>query len=165
MATGELPPRPLDIAASQIDAWRGRCISLFARAESAVGRSLELAAVHGNAVKLRHLGGQRLADLIALTEGCAGTAKQAESLRSALIQWKAVESHRTFFAYGVATALLNKKSHWYVVLDFTAYRGNSPEAERWTLSSQEAEEFEERLARCFADLSRELGLFRVRLAA
>jgi hypothetical protein len=156
--------KPHDIASAHIDTWRGRCLDFFARGERAVGQLLEAAIVAGRPVKLRHLGGQRLADSTAFAETCGGTAKQVAALRLSLQSWQAVEARRSFFAHGVATTLLDKNGRWFVTLDFIAYRSNSPVPERWTLSGSEAAEFEERLSEAFVALARELGQLKTRLA-
>lgn len=155
--------KPHDIASAHIESWRGRCLDFFARAERAVGQMLETAMIAGKPVKLRHLGGQRLVDLAAFAETCGGTAKQVAVLRLSLQNWQTVEARRSFLAHGVATALLDRNSRWFVTLDFTAYRSNAPAPERWTLSGSEAAEFEKRLSEAFAALARELGQLKRRL--
>jgi hypothetical protein len=155
--------KPHDIASAHVESWRGRCLDFFARAERAVGQTLEAAVTAGKPVKLRHLGGQRLVDLTGFAETCGGTAKQVAALRLSLQSWQRVEARRSFLAHGVATTLLDKNAQWFVTLDFTAYRSNTPVPDRWTLSGPEAAEFERRLSEAFVGLTRELGQLKKRL--
>lgn len=158
-------PSPFEIAQAEIDGWRGRCIDLFSRGEHAVGRALEQAIACGRAVKLRHLAGHRLSDLSAFAEASGGTAKQVQALREAIEAWTAIEADRVFLAHGTRTVLIDKHSAWFVLLEFTAYRGNAAEPRRRILTRLEAEQFEALLKERCADLSAQLGQLRKRLSA
>jgi hypothetical protein len=156
--------KPHDIAAGEIDGWRGRCLDLFARGERAIALSREAAAERNASVTIRHLGGQRPADLAKLVnEDTQATAKQSKTLLSSLDAWLAVEGRRAFFAHGVVTALLDRHGAWHAKLDFTKYQASKRERQSWTCDRQEALQFEADLEREFKQLSTQLGQFRKRL--
>lgn len=154
---------PYDIAAGEIDGWRGRCVDLFAKAERAVALALEAACDRDESLTIRHLAGQRLADLIKLVENDdKATEKQRNALRRALDAWERVEPQRAYFAHGVAKVLLDKQGNWHAQFNFTKYQAKSREPQRWNCSKREAEQFETDLEQGFKDLSAQLGHFRKR---
>jgi hypothetical protein len=156
--------KPHDIAAGEIDGWRGRCLNLFAKAERAVAVTLEALADRNASLAIKHLAGHRMADLTKLAAAEVGaTEKQSKALLAALDAWPVLESKRTYLAHGVSTALLDKHGAWQARFDFTGYRPNKCERLSWTCSKQEALEFESQLEREFKLLSGQLGHFRKRL--
>ena len=162
----ESPPKPHDIAAGEIDAWRGRCLDWFAKGERAIALTLEAAAKNDAALTIRHLAGHRLADLAKLAAGDGkATERQAKALSGALEAWRQIESRRAFIAHGVATVLMDRNAKWYVQLDFSNYQAKSTERLRWTSSKDEAEQFETELEQGFKGLSAQLGQFRKRLSS
>ena len=147
------------------DEWRGKCLNLYARAEQAVGSALEDAHRANATPKLRHLAGQRLADLIVTVEAKGGTGKQMKAFSSALGAWKAVESQRQFLAHGVASTSVDIRGCWTLLLDVVVYRNNQRSSDRWAIKQAEGEEFLRSLEDAFAKLSGQLGHFRKRIAA
>lgn len=144
---------PHEIARAEIDSWRGRSLDLFARAERSIGIALEATSTSGRIIKLRHLAGQRLEDLVQLVTAEQATTKQAEALVKAISKWREVEVHRAFLAHGIARELLDRHGAWHVQFDLTAYKTNVPTLERMVLSRSEALEFEKNLEESFKALS------------
>ncbi|MEO6040698.1 MAG: hypothetical protein ABIP41_02245 [Croceibacterium sp.] len=152
-------------AAAEIAAWRGRCIDVFAKGERAVGQVLELANAKDGSIKIRHLAGQRMADVEEIVDKMTATASQQQAARDAIGNWKDAENKRAFIAHGISTPLLDRNGYWYVHLDFVAYRGSRCEARRWSVSGSEAVEFEASLTEAFKGLATQLGQVRKRFAA
>jgi hypothetical protein len=156
--------KPHDLAAGEINGWRGHCLDVFAKAERAIASTLEVANAQDCSITLRHLAGHRLADLAKLAMSRSATNdKQCKVLLEALDAWLAVESKRAFLAHGVATVLIDRLGSWHVQLDFTKYQGKGLERLRWTCSKEEATQFEEELQAEFKRLSTHLGQFRKNL--
>ena len=153
---------PVD-AAMSVAAWRGQCLNYFARAEQAVGRSLEIAVEAGETEKLRHLAGQRLADLLEIAGRVGGTDKQTRAFAAALEAWQLVEPKRQFLAHGVASISTNDLGSWTLLLDLVIYRSNKPTPDRWAIKQDEAHQFLTQLADAFKKLSGQLGHLRKRL--
>lgn len=153
-----------DDTSTAVAAWRGQCLNYFARAEQAVGRSLESAAAAGRSVKLRHLAGHRLADLIELVATVESTDRQARAFTAALSEWQEVEPKRQFLAHGVESISTDRDGQWTVLLDVVAYRSSKPSCERWAIKQSEAEVFRRRLADAFTVLGGQLGQLRKRLS-
>ena len=149
-----------DEARCDIDRWRGSCLNLFARAELAVGRCMEAAVVAGKAKKVRHLQGQKLSDLIALTAEIARTTKQKKAFETALNLWDEVQSHRAFLAHGVVVEAIDRQGAWIAVFDMVIHKGDEAIETRWSLTKLEAQAFHERLTDGFKSLSSQLGLLR-----
>lgn len=146
-----------------VESWRGQCLNVFARTELAVSKCLLAAKEAGHEVKLRHLGGQRLADLIDLSSRIDGTAKQKKALENALNAWLAVDGKRQFLAHGCASVSKDSAGNWVALFDLIAFRGNQPSADRWAVKQDEAELFLKELTTAFTRLSGEIGHFKKRL--
>ena len=116
-------------------------------------------------VTIKHLAGQRTADLEWLTRNETGTVKQRQALSNALAGWAELEARRAYIAHGVVTVRVDKNGLWRARVDFTAYRNGPGEKCRWSFSRTEADDFEMSLERGFRALSAQLGQLRKRLAA
>ena len=158
--------RPHDLAADEINGWRGRCLNMFARGERSVDVALEAALAAGSGLGMKHLAGQRLADLAKLvSEEKTATEEQKQSLQSSLDSWLASNAKRAFLAHGVTTVLLDRHGDWHAQLDFVRYQGKQRQAERWSCSKHEAWDYERLLERNLTLLSSKLGQFRTRISA
>ena len=158
--------KPHDVAAGEIDGWRGRCLDLFAKAERAVAVTLEAVAARDPLLSIKHLAGHRMVDLNKLAASEDGaTEKQSKALLAALDAWPGLEGKRTFLAHGITTVLLDRHGSWQARFDVTNYRPNKRERLNWTCSKDEALEFEALLEQAFKALSAQLGQFRKRLPA
>jgi hypothetical protein len=145
-----------------VDSWRGQCLNKYARTELAVAKCLLAAKDADHEVKLRHLGGQRLADLIELSSKIEGTANQKKAFENALNDWLAVEGKRQFLAHGCVTIAHESNGHWVALFDLISFRKPNPEEQRWAIKKQEAENFLEQLSTAFTRMSGEIGHFKKR---
>ncbi len=152
-------------AAIAVAAWQGQCLNFYARAEQAVGRSLEVAAQTGSITKLRHLAGQRLADLIELVGRVDSTDKQMRAFNLALEAWQNVEPQRQFLAHGVSSISTNDSGYWTLLLDVVVYRANKKAPDRWAIKQDEADKFLLELSEAFQKLSGQLGHLNKRLVS
>lgn len=157
-------PKLHDLAKAEIDAWRGRCLNIFARGEKAVTDCITGALVTSPEFRLEPLAGQRLNTLEKLAEKHSGTEAQKVALSKAIIEWRRNDEKRPFFSHGVATELLDRKGLWHLRLDFIAIQKGKSEPRRLTLSKVEAEELEKSLHAAFKTLSGQLGQFRKHVA-
>lgn len=156
-------PRPHDLAKAEIDAWRGRCMNIFARGEKAVTDSL-LTASGGTAVpRLDPLAGQRLNSLEKLVEAHEATKPQKGALLDAIAAWRLHDEKRPLLSHGVATELMDRHGVWHVQLDFIAVQKGVGVPNRATFGKGEAETFEKSLHAAFTRLSQQLGQLRKRL--
>ena len=146
------------------DAWRGQCLQLFARAERCVAETLECAQELDAKVPLRHLAGQRLKDFSDLAAS-NGTLKEVAALTNAIDRWRLVEEKRLFLAHGVSLEARDKSGEWVVLLDTKVYSAKQKEQRRWTVTQDEAVQFQAELTDAFKALSSQAGQFRRRLKA
>jgi N-acetylglutamate synthase-like GNAT family acetyltransferase len=157
------PLKPHDLAAAEINGWRGRCLDLYARGERSVDHSLELASRCDGIPAMKPLAGQRLAEVLRLAVEEPGTTeKQSTGLLLALERWSGINAQRAYLAHGVATVLLDRQGAWHAQFDFVRYQGKRREPQRWALSKNEALQFEAELEQAFMVLSAQLGHFRKR---
>lgn len=151
---------PHDIARAQIEAWRGRCLNLFARGEQAVLDSLLLASTKLPELRIEPLAGQRLNALEQLVAAHDATDAQRAAIKGALFNWKNCDAKRAYFAHGVFTELFDNSGNWFVRMDFDAVQKGECKPRRMVLSQQEAEDFEASLRVAFRSLATQLGQFR-----
>ena len=147
-----------------VDCWRGQCLNYFARSEAAVSKSLDAAQAVGKISTIKHLAGQRLAELVRISEELSGTSKQITAFANALRIWQSIESKRQFLAHGVAAISHDPQGQWVALFDLVTYRANNRTEERWAIRQSEAEIFLSELAAAFKSLSGQLGHFRKRIA-
>ena len=157
--------QPYAVAKNEIHLWRSACIDEFCKAERAVGSCLTKALEVGLKTRIRRQAGLRLDDLQSLAGTVKGTQKQKVALESALQSWREVESRRVFFAHGCAQEFLDKRGQWVAMLTMVTGTAKRPDETRWTVTQEEAAQFQERLCCAFRDLSQQLGQLRARLEA
>ncbi len=155
--------RPHDLAKAEIEAWRGRCLNTFARAEKAVTETLTKVREREPKISLEPLAGQRLSALDKLAGEHSTTCAQKAALISALSDWRSLDVKRPFFSHGIMTELTCRTGQWHVQLDFIAIRKGVSEPQRLNWSKLEALEFEERLHTAFKAMASQLGQLRKRL--
>ncbi len=156
--------RPHDLAKVEIDAWRGRCLNVFARAERAVTETVLLLREGDTKILLEPLAGQRFSALEKLAPIVPGTEAQEKGLQSALLAWRDLDTKRPFFSHGVVTELVGRTGQWHVQLDFLAVRKGQCEAKRLNWSGEEAAAFEVKLHAAFKGLTNQLGQLRRRIS-
>jgi hypothetical protein len=151
------------IARGEIDGWRGQCLDLYARAEQAVGDTLELAVQRRKSVGLRHLAGQRLSDLENLIAVEPATENQRKSVCKAIEGWHEMEANRAYLAHGNVHELIDRQGQWWAVFHYTHYAKGIAAPKRWAVSKEEASDFLTRLSESFHALSAQLGQVRKRM--
>jgi hypothetical protein len=162
-ASAQLGIRSHDLARTQIDAWRGRCLDLFARGETAVAGALIALSKVDQKVCFPHLAGQRLAELEKVLAALEPTKKQAEALGAATNNWRELCAERAYFSHGVVTELITRRGEWHARLDFAAFKAKQATPQRRVWSRTEADTLQAELQMGFEALSRELGHVRSRL--
>ena len=157
--------RPHDIAKLAIEAWRGRCLNTFSRAEKAVIETLATIRSKNAETLIEPLAGQRLKTLEKLSIIQPATDAQRIVLTSAIADWRQLDLQRPFFSHGLVTELVDRQGKWHVRLDFIAVKKGALDEQKLQWSQDEAIEFETRLHHAFTALSGQLGQLRKRVAA
>jgi hypothetical protein len=135
---------PFQIARSEIDQWRGKCLNAFSKGEAVIGKALEglaLLSAGGHALKIEHLAGQRATQLANMLPKLSLTERQRNAISSALDDWRNREQERTFLAHGVVAAGLQRNSEWFAIFDVRVFRNGIAEQRRWAVSRAEADDF------------------------
>lgn len=136
-----LPAEPFVRATERVNAWRGRCLDAFSRAELAVTEGLAaLSQVEGRGanVHLPHLIGQRFESLTELFAG--GGAFEIEG-SPALPELKSFRGHtdlRTALCHGVGRVTLDRRERWTLVLRVTTFRTKSLSHSVFAVTEDEA---------------------------
>jgi hypothetical protein len=152
--------KPHDLAKAEIEAWRGRCLNVFARTEKAVTETLAQLQ-HSNAkVLLEPLAGQRLKTLETIMATYPASAAQQKARETALSSWGKLDVMRPFLSHGILTELVGRTGDWHLQLDFIAVKKGKCEEQRLNWSKAEALDFEESLKKAFNALSNQLGQLR-----
>lgn len=98
-------------AIETVNAWRGRCLASFARAEAAVSDALvTLGAADGKAV-LPLLVGQRFTTLATRLESRADATDAVAAIRA----FAAHDQLRTFLCHGDSRILMDRRGRWSAV--------------------------------------------------
>ncbi|RVD55402.1 hypothetical protein EN828_25225 [Mesorhizobium sp. M2D.F.Ca.ET.185.01.1.1] len=130
-------------AVTAVNAWRGRCLDLFARSEAAVSETLLVMAntSRGGAVaKLPHLVGHRFEELATLIGPTGAFASEGKASAAALLAFRPHESLRASLAHGVGKVVLDQQGNWLVVLRTLAFRSKQPQRSVLVIEQSEAEE-------------------------
>ncbi|MEG8027717.1 hypothetical protein [Sphingomonas aerolata] len=150
---------------SEVNAWRGACIQSFAQAEAAVTETLLLladAGARGGTVQLRHLGGQRLDDLVQALGPEGSFAAEGRAAFEALSAFRTHEGLRVHLAHDVARVALARNGTWIVVFRRLSIRSGSAERSSSVYEQHEAADALARLKRVTQRLDATLtGLRRV----
>ena len=152
-----------DAARTEIEAWRGRCLNVFSRAEKSVTESLVKAREADAKIRLEPLAGQRLAALKNLVAEQPATESQNRAMTAALLLWQQHDEKRPFFSHGITTELIDRTGQWHVQIDFIVVQKSACEPRRMILSKTEAIQFEEGLHAAFKAMSNQLGQLRKRV--
>lgn len=150
-------------AIRDVNAWRGACLQHFSAAEAAVTEALLLLKSipnRGEAVRLRHLIGQRFDDLHKLIEDGGIFAKEGKAAAKALSDIRTIEGFRSCLAHGQAKIALERTGKWVVILRHTSIRGQQAERSMLLFEQAEAEEKLVDLKRKSQKLCSVLGNFR-----
>jgi hypothetical protein len=109
-------PDPYADATSQVNAWRGRCMTYFARAEHAVTEALLSLTPEDAAPSAPLLVGERYAALYQ----ALGTKPETEQIAVALSAFQVHDELRSFLCHGLSCVLLDRNGHWTATLELIA---------------------------------------------
>ena len=154
-----------DLARQDIERWRGGCLDLFSRCEAAVIDALREARACKLSVKLDHLAGQRMTELLELNESRPATTRQSKAFHTAYTEWRDIELKRSYLAHGVASESIDREGAWVAMLDIVLCEKGADRPHRWTVTMSEATKFETRLRAGLAKFKGEIGHLKKRLAA
>lgn len=103
-------------ANAAVNAWRGRCIDVFARAEASVSETM---LVYAGAASSRfpHLVGQRFEALFKVIND-EGNSKAVEALAA----FRLHDPLRSFLCHGVGKVTLDRDGDWQVVIRLLTFR-------------------------------------------
>ncbi|MER8917690.1 hypothetical protein NKI32_28230 [Mesorhizobium sp. M0761] len=130
-------------ALTAANAWRGRCLDMFARSEAAVSETLLLLAnaPKGDAVvKLPHLVGQRFEELATLMGPTGAFASKGKASAAALLAFREHEGLRSSLAHGVGKVVLDRQGNWLLVLRTLAFRSKQPQRTVLVIEQNEADQ-------------------------
>jgi hypothetical protein len=156
---------PHDVARSEVEAWRGECLDLFAQGEAMIGALLELAMARNFEVRLHPLAVQRTLEAERLVELVGGSEIEVEDAGKALADWQTVESRGELLAHGTITEALDRHGNWHAIIDTVTYRAGKANKGRWAVSQAETEDFRKQLGAAFNRLKAQLGCVRLRLGS
>ena len=123
------------IAYTEANAWRGHCLSHFARMERVVTAALLELARQGSSPSLPHLAGQRL---VMLEEALKSRASASEA---ALFQrFRAHDRLRTFLAHGTAEITIDRAGRWHAQFEQMTPRHGEIEHGFLTIRARDAEQ-------------------------
>ncbi|RWD01431.1 MAG: hypothetical protein EOS58_25495 [Mesorhizobium sp.] len=155
-------------ALTAVNAWRGRCLDIFARSEAAVSETLLVLADssrQGAVVKLPHLVGQRFEELATLIGPDGAFAPEGRASAAALLAFRPHESLRASLAHGVGKVAVDRQGNWLLVLRTLAFRSKQPQRSVLVLEQSEAEEMVKSLQTTGRRLVSELGNLRQALGS
>lgn len=147
----------------EVNAWRGACLQCFASVEVAVTETLlHLSAQpgRGQAVKLRHLVGQRLDDLAALVNEGGPFSVEGKGVASLLAEFRHQEGLRTMLAHGQAKLTVERTSRWAAIFRVIAIRARQADRSTLVIEENEAAERLQQLRKVSQKLCSALGNLR-----
>lgn len=146
-----------------VNAWRGRCLNAFARAEHAVTEALDRLSqdpVHGANVRLPHLVGQRFEALaVAIGEG-GPFASEAGASFKALEAFRLHDAVRTPLCHGMGKISVDQSNRWTLVVRMTSFKGRRTERATFVWEEDEARRLADRIHADAQRLQSRLALLR-----
>lgn len=149
------------------NAWRGQCLHVFAKSETAVTEALAtLAGVpdRGKGIKLPHLVGQRFE---ALAEALRPDGRfAAEGSRTRLLA-AAVQQHlpvRAALSHGVGRISIDRSARWTMVLHVTGLKGHGLTRELSVIEERDGQTLLHELSTTMQQLCDAVGKLKATLA-
>lgn len=139
---------------AEVNAWRGGCMHHFSMVEVAIADTLLILSITkpaGAAVRLRHLIGQRLEDLVAAIGPDGPFAEVGKHAFPQLLQYR--EKHETFrnlLCHGMIKVSIERSGQWILLIRTLVIRAR--QAERSIQVLEQAEAIEK-----IAELRRDVG--------
>ncbi|MDF7774400.1 hypothetical protein P1X14_04005 [Sphingomonas sp. AOB5] len=161
-----LPREPFEVATERVNAWRGRCVDAFTRAETSVTECLDVLAQvegRGGQVTLPHLVGQRLEALAATISAGGPFEAEAGNLLGTLERWRSHTDFRNMLCHGVCKITLDLQGRWTVVFRLVTFRSSHLSREALPLAEAEAEALCESVIRASHNLCSQIGQLKARL--
>lgn len=130
-------------ATTRVNAWRGRCLASFARAEMAVSEALLSLAATREDIALPHMFGQRVTAL----RSAVATRDEGRELEAALAAFAMHLPLRVFLTHGDVQVTLDRTGRWQVVLTVLALKRGDGERSFLVVDEEEAQEIARALGR------------------
>jgi hypothetical protein len=131
-----------------VNAWRGRCLNAFARAEYAVTEALDRLsqdAEHGASVRLPHLVGQRFEALAAAIGPEGAFAQGSEQACAALAAFREHDAVRAPLCHGLGKITIDQSGRWTLVIRMTAFKSRRAERSTFIWEEDEAKAVADRI--------------------
>lgn len=125
-----LPRALFSRAEDAVNAWRGRCLHAYARAEAEVTDTLILLSQQsdrGARVRRPPLVGPRFDALTAMIEPGAPFGAEGKKAAAALASFRDYDDLRKALCHGVGSVTLDCKGRWTLVLQLTSLRAQKAE--------------------------------------
>ena len=140
---GLLTPDPFSIAVNEVNAWRGRCLVAFTRAELAVTEALVRLSELDATVPLPHLAGERYATLVKQLR----KRGDAPDTIVAIETFQANDELRSFLCHGVVRVLLDRHGEWQAVFTLLMLLRQKPDRQVLLVGAAQADAILHKLKR------------------
>jgi hypothetical protein len=158
---------PFAVAREAAAAWRGKCIEIFARSETAITEALLVlaGADEANAPKLPHLVGQRYEALLRAVDHEGPFPRERMNARAAVAAFRTNDALRTFLTHGSFTVTLDQRGRWHLVIRVVALCSGRVARDLFATDEEEAADTLRTLLRDGNRLGSALGQLRQRIAS
>jgi hypothetical protein len=148
------------------NAWRGAVLYHFSKAEHAITETLfVLAAVPDTTpkVRLRHLCGHRLEDLLSAIGPGGPFETDGRDAHSALVSLQELEKDRAFIVHGRAETYRRSDGKWLLLFNLLTIRRRKEERQQKAFAQKEALKLLERIKSVQRELCNQLNRLRQRV--
>ena len=132
----------------RVNAWRGRCLNAFARAEYGVSEALDRLSrdgTHGASVKLPHLVGQRFEALAAAIGPEGPFASEGAQAFAALRTFREHDVVRAPLCHGLGKITVDQSGRWTLVVRMTSFKARRAERSTFVWEEDEAKRVADRI--------------------
>lgn len=160
--TSTLPREPFERAISEVNAWRGRCLDTFTRAEAAVTECLlALSVMPGRSsdIALPHLLGERFDALASAVSANGPFALKCTHTTPALSRFRKHAPLRNMLCHAVANVTLDQKGQWTLIFRLAALRSGRVVREVLVIREDEAGPLAAQVANEYRNLRSRLEKF------
>ncbi|HZF44636.1 MAG TPA: hypothetical protein VEZ48_14640 [Sphingomonadaceae bacterium] len=155
-------------ATNAANAWRGRCLNTFARAEAAVSETLlAMSGVggRGSGVKLPYLVGQKFETLAAAIGPEGPFASEGQVVANTLAGFRTYDHLRAFLCHGDGKIALDQRGAWLLVMRLPTFGSKLPERTFYVAFQKEADELALELGNAGKRLGQQLCKLRADLTS
>lgn len=131
-----------------VNAWRGRCLNAFSRAEYAVSEALDRLAQdaeRGALVKLPHLVGQRFEALAAAIAPDGPFGDGAATVLKTLQAFRDHDSVRAPLCHGLGKISVDQAGRWTLVVRMTSFKNRRAERTMFVWEEEESRHLADRI--------------------